>query len=134
MSVLLGSAARVKVATSDSSYTTIAVADGVDVTKGYDTADLAQLGDVTERSTPSTQQFSGSVTGKYDPSDSGLAIVMTAQATPALLWLQVLPNGSAGWKCQCRIGPVKISSKQGPDAATFSFDFSAAGGIAPVAV
>lgn len=134
MAVTLGKAATVSVSAAGSSYTAVGSIDSIELTKGYETADLAQMGDAAKRSTPSLQTFTGSFSGKRDRADAGQVIVMAAINTPALLYVKVLEDGTNGWSAQCALKPVKIGAKQGPDAETFAVEFEIASGAAPSAV
>jgi hypothetical protein len=131
---LLGNEATISVSTDGTSYTAVGGINTIDIDEGYNTADIGEMGDVSDRLLPSTAMFSGSASGVRDSSDAGQTIIKTAIQNRTLLYIKVLEDGTSGVSCQCAIGSMKRGAKQGPDAQTFSFDFTAAGGVAPTVI
>lgn len=135
MAVILGKSAVLKVSTTiGGAYTTVAPLDTIELEKGYESADIAAFGDAAAHKTPSLQVFSGSCSGKRDRADAGQVIVDAALTNATVLCVQILEDGTNGWKAECVLSPKKQSAKQGPDAETFGFSFEISGGVAPTAV
>jgi hypothetical protein len=61
-----------------------------------------------------------------------MVIVLAGLAT--YVWVQYLPNGSAGFKQQMCVTDFKLSPQAGSDAMKFSISFASYNGVAPAAV
>lgn len=128
---LAGRAGVVKVNTSDSGYTTIGSIDSIDCDYGVVAMDASGMTDTAERRASSGwTKFTLNCSGKFNPSDSGQALVLAN----LLLYTEYLWDGTNGRKCLCAVEGLKIGSKQGAGPATISFSLVPAGGAAPTTV
>jgi len=132
---LAGRGGKIKVSTTDASYNEVLGIQDISYEVGYESADISRMGDTAKRQLPTISTFSGSASGVYEPTDStGQAVVKTAMQSRTTLWVQVLVDGTNGYKAECILKPSKYGAKQGADAVSFAFDFEAGGGLAPVVV
>jgi hypothetical protein len=136
MAAQLGKDAKVYVSAAGSVWTEVGCINSVELTLGYNSADISQLGDATERTTPSTGTFSGSMSGYNDPADAGQVIINTALSptAPTNLYIKVEHASGKGYSNLCSLEPAKIGMSQGADAQSFSVSFKAAGGVATTVV
>ena len=132
MAVQLGKDARVYVSAAGSVWTEVGSINNVELNLGYNSADISKLGDVTDRTTPSTGTFSGSMSGFNDPADAGQVIINTAlsPSSPTNLYVKVEHASGKGYSNLCALEGAKIGMAQGADAQSFSVSFKAAGGVA----
>lgn len=133
MAAIKGPDAKIKVSATDASYNDVGGMNSLDVAPGYEVADISQFGDTGKRALPTLGTFSGSASGVRDTTDAQQTIIVDAINNRTLVWIEVLPNGTAGWKAQCSV-KLKVGAKQANEAVSFGFDFEAAGGAAAAAV
>lgn len=133
MAAIKGPDARILVSNTDSAYAAVGGMNNIDVAPGYDAADISEFGNTAAKKLPTLGTFSGSASGVRDTADAQQTLIIAAINNRTLIWVEVLPNGVAGWKCQCAV-KLKVGAKQGNEAVSFGFDFEAAGGTAAAAV
>lgn len=135
MTAIAARAGLVKVCATDGSFTTLGGVDSIDASGWHVSKmmDLTAQGDAAARQAASGfYENTLSVSGKYDPADGGMVIVLAQMATN--LYVEYLPNGSAGFKQQMVVADFKLSPKAGSEALGFSITFAPASGAAPTSV
>lgn len=71
------------------------------------------------------------VSGDYESADSPQALIRSSWAAGDTVYVRVLPNGSTGFKCACKVQDYSISSSV-DGTVEFSATFMATGAIASV--
>jgi hypothetical protein len=133
MAVLKARDGLVKVCATDGSFTTLGGVNSIDASGFYKTEPmvLTEMGNTAEKSAASGfSRASLTVSGVYDPAEAGMVIVL---ANLASCWVEYLPNGTTGWKCQMA-WDLKVSPKAGSDAMTFTLTGTLCSGVAPTTV
>jgi hypothetical protein len=111
----------VKVATSDTGYATLELCTDAPLALARDMADTTAYGSMGRTRTATLLKFSGSFDFCYDNGATNQGLVRTALSAGSDLWIEILPDGTHGAKCCCKIesidykapvdGVVKCSAK-----------------------
>lgn len=135
MAVGAAYAKRVRVTTS------VAAATNADDIGGLTSADFERLrAELETTSFPDAgvetyiagvKGISVSLSGNYDSANAPQARLFTAEGDGSSVWIHYLPNGSAGWKVECKVFSVKLGGGV-KDLETFSCTLKATGAIATV--
>lgn len=134
MTAIAARAGLVKVCATDGSFVTLGGVDSIDASGWHVSKmmDLTAQGDAAGRMGASGfYENTLSVSGKYDPADAGIVILVANLAT---LWVEYLPNGTTGFKQNMVVTDFKLSPKAGSEALGFSVTFAPAAGAAPTTV
>lgn len=135
MAVVAARSGLVKVCATDGSFTTLGNVTSIDAS-GWHVSKMMELtcqGDAAARNSASGfYENTLSVSGNYDAADAGMVILLAQMATN--LYVEYLPNGTAGFKQQVVVTDFKLSPKAGAEALGFSVTFAPAAGAAPAAV
>ena len=131
MALNAGRTALCKACATDGSFTTVSSMKLSNISRGYATVDSTAFADTAGRALPTLGLFSGSMSGLYNNGDTGQAIVRTAITNRATCWIQILLDGTNGWKCECSVTEdFKMDASGGVE---YTINFTAAGGAAPTA-
>ena len=77
------------------------------------------------------QDVTVSLSGDYESGDTPQALLVTSLQSGATVYIRIFPNGSAGFKCACKVQDFKITGEVA-GIVQFSCTLLATGAIAAV--
>jgi predicted secreted protein len=109
---LVGHAAAVRAATSDATGSEIDGIKSIDWGPNRELIDTTDFADTTVAHTrlAGLKDLSVTISGDYEASDTGQGIVRTGFDDGSSVWIRFLPNGSTGFKCECKVQEFKITA------------------------
>lgn len=112
MAVLPGHAAAVRVATTDATGSEVDGVNSIDWGPNRELLETTDFADTTAARTRigGLKDFSATLSGDYESSDTGQGIIRTAFDDGTSVFLRFLPNGSTGFKCECKVSEFKVSA------------------------
>ena len=126
-----GSVTVVNVAVADSGYAALEICDNAGFDQVRDLIEITSYGDTSPKKLAGLKKFSGTLDFFRDETAAAQVLVRAALANGTDLWIEILPDGTHGAKCACKISA--ISTKGGPkDAVKCSAKFEENGAWATV--
>lgn len=109
----------VHVSTDDSTYNAVGGANSISMNLQKAMIEVTEFGDSAIDRITGLFDTPVSVSGFYSPSDTGQSAIRTQFLSGGTIYARVLPDGTNGFKVQCRVESFELSSDPS-GAATFS--------------
>lgn len=130
---LAGHAALVSVSSDNVTYNEVDGLANVDFGPSATIIETTDFADTTAAKTriKGLADLNVTVSGQYEASDTGQALIRSSWASGATIHVKFLPNGSAGFRCPCIVQDYKINTTV-DGAVEFSATFLGNGAIVAV--
>lgn len=120
----------VKVSTSSGgTYTQVDELNDFSMSQSGNNIDISEFGVDWVKRMQALKDVTYSGSGFWDPDDTnGQVAIRSAWLNDTALWITVLPDGSTGFKGECKVGSFDISAGVN-DAIAVSFDLEGTGSV-----